>query len=103
MAFPFCLIEFLKTPWISYQPLDIGILCTVVIGGTFLAYLFNVFGIKYLGASISGAYIYSQPVFASIIAMLFMDEAVDVYKILGAILIFSGVYLTNRTQDEPDA
>lgn len=102
MALPFCLFEFIKTPWTSYQPLDIGILFTIIIGGTFFAYLFNLFGIKYLGASVSGAYIYSQPVFASIIAILFMNEVMDIYKIMGAILIFSGVYLTNRTKDESE-
>jgi drug/metabolite transporter (DMT)-like permease len=102
MALPFCLIEFLQTPWQDYQFMDLGILSLIIIGGTFLAYLFNLFGIKYLGASISGSYIYSQPVFASIIAILFMGESLDAYKLTGAVLIFMGVYLTNKTQDEPD-
>jgi drug/metabolite transporter (DMT)-like permease len=31
-----------------------------------------------------------------------MDEAMDFYKLIGAVLIFSGVYLTNRTKDEPE-
>jgi drug/metabolite transporter (DMT)-like permease len=68
----------------------------VVIPGTFLAYIFNVYGIKVLGASVAGAYIYSQPVFAVLIATLYLKENLEVYKIVAAVLIFSGVYLANK-------
>ncbi len=64
--------------------------------GTFLAYLFNVYGIKTLGASIAGAYIYSQPVFAVTIATLFLKEDFEPYKIIAAALIFAGVYFANK-------
>ena len=64
--------------------------------GTFLAYLFNVYGIKILGASVAGSYIYSQPIFAAVIAMLFLDEPLEMYKVLSAGLIFVGVYLCNK-------
>jgi drug/metabolite transporter (DMT)-like permease len=67
-----------------------------VITGTFLAYLFNIYGIKILGASIAGAYIYTQPFFATIIAMVFLKESLELYKILAALLIFTGVYLSNK-------
>ena len=68
----------------------------VVITGTFLAYLFNLYGIKILGASVAGSYIYTQPVFAALIAMLFLHEDLALYKIIAAVLIFGGVYLANK-------
>ena len=68
----------------------------IVITGTFLAYLFNLYGIKILGASVAGFYIYTQPVFAALIAMFFLHEELEPYKILAAALIFTGVYLANK-------
>ena len=68
----------------------------VVFTGTFLAYLFNVYGIKVLGASAAGFYIYTQPFFATIIAMIFLKEELQLYKIAAAALIFTGVYLANK-------
>jgi drug/metabolite transporter (DMT)-like permease len=69
---------------------------SVVIAGTFLAYLFNIYGIKILGASIAGSYIYLQPLFGAIIAIGFGGETLVTYKIIAAILIFMGVYLVNK-------
>lgn len=93
---PFCFTEFAEIPWNAYSFLDITILALIVFGGTFLAYLFNVYGIKILGASIAGSYIYSQPLFAAAIAMIFLGEELSMYKVVAAVLIFLGVYLANR-------
>jgi len=96
VALPFCWGEFAETPWHLFSIREWGILSLVIIGGTFFAYLFNIYGIKQLGASIAGSYIYSQPFFATIIAMIFLGESLEVYKIIAAALIFSGVYLSNK-------
>lgn len=98
MMLPFCFKEFNETPWQLYTLTDYSLLTLIVIGGTFCAYLFNVFGIKILGASTAGAYIYSQPFFAAVIAMIFLHEQLSVYKIIAAIFIFAGVYLATKTK-----
>lgn len=100
MVLPFCWNEFSQTAWNGFQPKDWMVLVTIVIGGTFLAYLFNVYGIKTLGASVAGSYIYAQPVFATIIAIIFFGEQLDWYKIAAAVLIFSGVYLVTKTKTD---
>ena len=71
----------------------------IVIPGTFLAYVFNVYGIQKLNASMAGAYIYSQPVFAVMIAMIFLKGKNYHFKIIAASLIFGGVYLSNKKND----
>ncbi len=96
LVFPFSWVEFTQIPWERYDMIDVTSMILVVLNGTFLAYLFNLYGIKNLGASIAGFYIYTQPVFATLIAMLFLHEELAPYKIFAAALIFSGVYLANR-------
>lgn len=96
LVLPFGWVEFTEIPWIKYTAVDYTSMALIVLSGTFLAYLFNLYGIKTLGASVAGFYIYTQPVFAALIAMLFLHEHLDMYKIIAALLIFSGVYLANR-------
>ena len=96
LVLPFGWIEFTEIPWAKYTAIDFTSMGLIVFTGTFLAYLFNLYGIKSLGASIAGFYIYSQPVFAALIAMLFLNEKLTPPKILAAVLIFTGVYLANR-------
>jgi drug/metabolite transporter (DMT)-like permease len=71
-------------------------LAFVIIGGTFLPYLFNVYGIKYLGPGITGTYIYSQPFFAAIIGLVFLGEQMGFVQLLAGALIAAGVLLVNR-------
>ncbi len=70
-------------------------LAFVVIGATFLAYMFMVYGIATLGSSVVGTYIYTQPVFATITSMILFDEKLTLTKLIATILIFGGVFLVN--------
>lgn len=96
MILPFGWLEFIQIPWEKYAMLDFTSMALVTITGTFFAYLFNVYGIKILGSAAAGFYIYTQPVFATLIAMLFLKEELTLYKIAAALFIFSGVYLVNK-------
>lgn len=99
MVLPFGWNEFIAIEWNSFGATEYTCIGLITIGGTFLAYLFNVYGIKVLGASVAGAYIYIQPVFATIIAMIFLKEQLEIYKIVAAALIFTGVFLCNKTRE----
>jgi drug/metabolite transporter (DMT)-like permease len=96
MVLPFGWTEFRTIPWQLYTATDFTVIMLIVFAGTFLAYLFNVYGIKVLGSSVAGFYIYTQPIFAVLIAMLVLHEELSAYKIMAAVLIFSGVYLANK-------
>lgn len=96
LVLPFGWTEFVQIPWKQYTAVDITAMSLIVVTGTFLAYLFNLYGIKMLGASVAGFYIYTQPVFAALIAVFFLHEHLALYKIFSAALIFSGVYLANK-------
>lgn len=81
--------------WAAFNFTDILILITVAVMGTFFAYYFNVYGLQHLSAGVAGAYIYTQPVFAVLIATVFLHESFSWQKALSAILIFAGVYLVS--------
>ena len=96
LVLPFGWTEFSQIHWEQFNTIDTACMILVVFAGTFLAYLFNAFGIKMLGASVAGFYIYTQPLFAATIAMIFLHEELSWYKGIAALLIFTGVYLTNK-------
>lgn len=100
---PFGWEQFAETNWSAFGPWQWTALAFVGLGVTFFAYLLTVYGIANIGSSATGAYIYTQPVFAAIIAMLFTGEHFTWYKGLAALLIFSGVYLVNRKSSEKQA
>lgn len=76
----------------QFQWMALAFIC---IGATFLAYLFNIYSVAVLGASITGSFIYTQPIFASATAMIFLGEAFSKEKLIAALLIFAGVYLVS--------
>ena len=92
---PFGMQDFLSTNWQAFGLSQWMALGFVAVGATFLAYLLNVYGISAIGASATGAYIYTQPVFAAVIAIIFAGEHFSLVKLVAAILIFTGVYLAN--------
>lgn len=95
LLMPFGARQTLAIEWNLFGWRQVVSLLYVAVPGTFLAYYFNAYGIQKLGASVTGAYIYTQPVFAVAIAILFLDEQISWQKILSALLIFAGVYLVN--------
>jgi drug/metabolite transporter (DMT)-like permease len=95
MILPFGWNEFFSIQWETLAWTHYASLAFIVIAGTFLAYFFNIYGIQHLGAGTTGAYIYTQPVFAAIIATIFFHEKLSSAKLLAAIMIFLGVFLVS--------
>lgn len=68
----------------------------IVIFTTFVAYLLNAWAIVKAGPALVGAYIYLQPVLATIIAVALQKDSLNMHKMWAIILIFAGVYLTSK-------
>ena len=96
MVLPFGWSEFSRINWPSFTQTEFILVALIAVGGTFLAYLFNIYGIKILGASMAGNYIYTQPFLAALIAWFFLHEPLQAYHYIAAVLIFAGVYLANK-------
>jgi drug/metabolite transporter (DMT)-like permease len=99
MILPFGWNEFLSIHWRNFDWTHYVSLDFIFISGTFLAYYFNIYGIQHLGAGTTGSYIYTQPVFAAIIAIIFFHENLSVSKLIAAIMIFLGVFLVSFKRD----
>jgi drug/metabolite transporter (DMT)-like permease len=95
MMLPFGWMEFTTTDWYAFDRTQMTALAFIVICGTFLAYIFNVYGIQHLGAGTTGSYIYTQPAFAAMIAIVFLHEPLTWQKIVAGALIFAGVYMVS--------
>jgi drug/metabolite transporter (DMT)-like permease len=96
LILPFGWSDAVDTDFYSFAITDWLAFSAVILLGTFLAYYFNGYGISKLGASITGAYIYTQPIFAVIISSIILKETLSLQKIIAACLIFSGVYLVSK-------
>merc|ERR1711991_486970 len=77
----------------------------VIFGATFLTYLLNIFAIKHVSPSVSGSYIYTQPMLVMIFTVLFayfgwtesFVGAISLEKIAYMLMIFLGVFLISRS------
>ncbi len=96
MNIPIGLTEFMDVAWESLSFDSIWKMAFVVVGTTFLTYLFNIYALKQLSPSTIGAFIYLQPVLAGAFAVLVGADTITPLRLLAAGLIFLGVFLSTR-------
>lgn len=90
---PFGYNEFSDVAWNSLSASAWYAIIFVVIATTFLAYLFNTFGLKELSAGTVSIYIYLQPLLAALFAIILGADMLRVIHIAAATLIFIGIYI----------
>lgn len=93
---PIGLPQFLEVSWSTLPLSVIAVMAFVVVGTTYLTYLFNVFALKQLKPSTIGAFIYLQPLIATIVAIILGADTLTTIRIVAAALIFLGVYLSTK-------
>lgn len=85
-------------PWRAITPAAWGSLAFVIAGPTIAAYLMNAWALKYAESSVVAAYTYLQPVFAVILAAIFLQEQIRPIVLLAGAMIVAGVYVSGRTR-----
>ncbi|QIE60048.1 EamA family transporter [Rasiella rasia] len=93
---PIGYLQFAEVSWFSLAFEDLGALLFVVLGTTVLTYLFNIYALKQLSPSVIGAFMYLQPLIAVAFAILSGADKLTSLRLIAAILIFTGVFLTTR-------
>jgi drug/metabolite transporter (DMT)-like permease len=95
LVLPFGWTEFNAIEWNRFDTTIWLLTAFVVIGTTSLAYLFNTYALKNLSPTEVSVYIYLQPLFAVLFAILLGQDRLQSAHMWSAILIFSGVYLAS--------
>ncbi|WP_396591363.1 DMT family transporter [Allomuricauda sp. R78024] len=94
--FPITLPEFLEIEWSTIPLWAYGSIAFVIIGTTFMTYLFNVFALTELKASTVGAFVYVQPLFGILFALFSGKDQLTLVKIMATVLVLLGVYLASK-------
>jgi drug/metabolite transporter (DMT)-like permease len=93
---PISFKSMLSVSFANFNPSAWSALVFVIVATTFLAYLFTIYALKRVEASVVSFYIYLQPFIAALITAWMGVQAFTVSKVMAAIFIFTGVYLVSR-------
>ena len=96
--------ELIETNFNQFNTVIWSRITFVIIGATFFTYLLNIYALKYVSPSVSGSYIYTQPILVIIFTILFgylgwaedYSGSISFEKISYMLLIFLGVYLISK-------
>jgi len=100
MISPLYLWEALTAEPVVFSP---GVVAGVAYTGIFpsvLAYLFWNRGVAEVGANRAGQFLHLIPVFGTLLAVVFLRESLGVFHLVGAGLIFAGIYLAATSRPE---
>lgn len=95
--FPFFFVETMQYGFLTHLSYQGAFgLVFGTIGGSLLAYFLYYWALKYLLASQTGVFFYLDPVASIIIAAPLLGEYPTSFFILGSILVFLGIYVTEK-------
>jgi drug/metabolite transporter (DMT)-like permease len=100
MVLPFGWVEFSSISWNSFTAEAWWATVFVVVGTTFLAYLFNTLALRSLSPNVVSVYIYLQPLLAVGFAILLGKDSPHPLHLISAVLIFTGVWLTTTSRKQ---
>jgi drug/metabolite transporter (DMT)-like permease len=102
--FPFGISDVIATDFSAFTLKTYLTVSFVILGTTFLAYLFNIYALSKVSPAISGSYIYLQPaisfIMVSLYAVVFNNDKyaqdVNFIKILSCFFVIIGVYMISK-------
>ncbi|PHR70704.1 MAG: EamA family transporter [Lutibacter sp.] len=104
--FPIGIQDFLTTDFAAFTTNTYLTIAYVVIGTTFLAYLFNIYALSKVSPSVAGSYVYLQPAVSFIMVTIyayFLNQSeyaqdINPIKLISCGLVIIGVYLISKKQ-----
>ena len=67
-----------------------------VLFASLIAHLLFTFGIKFIKTSEIGIFAYVDPIATAIVAIHLLGETITFYYLLGAILVFAGIFIAEK-------
>jgi drug/metabolite transporter (DMT)-like permease len=96
LVFPFCFHVF-KSSDFTTIPLNIWFsILFVVFATTAIAYFLNNYSLKTVSPTVTGIYIYLQPVIASIVSIILGKDRLRLVDVIASVMIIAGVFLVSR-------
>ncbi|MBL8660136.1 MAG: DMT family transporter [Rhodospirillales bacterium] len=95
---PAYLLEFADIGGFRIDPPALAAIAYVGVGASVLAFWCWNRGVAGVGASKAGLYLHLMPVFAALLATVFLGERIHPYHGLGVILIGAGLYLSSTAR-----
>lgn len=93
---PFGFKEFVEIEWSLFTNDIVWKTVFVVLGVTFVAYLFNIYALKHVDSSVVGIFIYTQPIIATIHSVWLGKDTITWALVICAMMIFTGVFMVTR-------
>jgi len=93
---PFGYNELAAVNWGSFTPYIWFSILFVVVCATFATYLLNPLALRKLSATTVSTFVYIQPIFAGVFAIMMGSDSLNAVKVVAAVLIFLGVYLVSK-------
>ena len=97
---PFGYRELSVVDWGSFTPYIWFSALFVVVCATFGTYLLNPLALRKLSATTVSTFVYIQPIFAGIFAIIMGSDSISAVKIVASLLIFLGVYLVTKNSTQ---
>lgn len=95
-VFPFTIAPASETVFGSISPEAYLCIAFLIIFASVIVYYINSWALQHTTSSMVAMYIYIQPVVATIVSILLLDEPIHWGTITAAIMIFAGVYLVGK-------
>ena len=95
LSTPITFNQFIEVNWTELPWFAIWRMAYVVIGTTFLTYLFNIYALKTLSPTTVGSFIYLQPIITIGFALITGNDVLDTTKMFSCLLVFIGIYLVS--------
>ena len=103
---PFGITDVMTTDFSAFTLNTYLVITYVVVGTTFLTYLFNIYALSKVPPSVNGSYIYLQPVVSFVMVSVYAfalgkDEYaqdINLIKIISCLLVVLGVFLISKKE-----
>ena len=95
LSTPITFNQFVEVNWTELPWFAIWRMAYVIIGTTFLTYLFNIYALKTLSPTTVVSFIYLQPIITIGFALITGNDVLDTTKMFSCLLVFIGIYLVS--------